>query len=220
MSDPISVSAILSVNVVDVENTVDTGLGIPSDSTLVDVSTITSASLASGKNGIAQGSAEGFTDAGGAVSAADILDNLTLISGTFAEGEAMTSAATTADGSLAISLAGQTAVDVIVNKEVPFVNGGGSILSDAALALFQLPVEMPDEVKLLVGNGNDEFDRLALAVEESGMLETGDKVGDEIGPFLQLLCDNREAMPSFAAAGDSAGDPTVVGVSAAGSAVF
>ena len=79
---------------------------------------------------------------------------------------------------------------------------------------------MPDEVKLLIGNGNDEFDRLALAVEESGMLETGDKVCDEIGPFLQLLCDNREAMPSFAAAGDSAGDPTVVGVSAAGSAVF
>ena len=78
MSDPISVSAILSVNVVDVDNTVDTGLGIPSDSTLVDVSTITSASLASGKNGVAMGSAEGFTDAGGAVSAVDILDNLTL----------------------------------------------------------------------------------------------------------------------------------------------
>ena len=79
---------------------------------------------------------------------------------------------------------------------------------------------MPDEVSLLIGNGNDELDRLGEAICTSGMLETDDKVCEEIGPFLQLLCDNREAMPSFAAAGDSAGDPTVVGVSAAGSAVF
>ena len=139
ISDPISVSAILSVNVVDVDNTVNTGLGIPSDSTLVDVSTITSASLASGKNGVAMGSAEGFTGAGGAVSAVDFLDNMTLISGTFAAGEAETSAATTADGSLAISLAGQTAVDVIVNNEEPVVAGGFVGQDIASFALPAMP---------------------------------------------------------------------------------
>ena len=152
------------------------------------MSTVTSASLATGKNGVAMGSAEGFTDAGGAVSAVDILDNLTLISGTFASGEATTKAATTADGSLAISLAGQTAVDVIVNNEEP-VGAGGFVGQDTASfalpAMPKRPVELPDEVTMLIGNRNDECQTGSVRrFAHQGLLETGDKVCEEIGPFL------------------------------------
>ena len=86
--DPISLSVIASVAVAEQES--------DGDKTLVEVSTIDSASLSTGKCSEASGAAEGATSATGQVflnETVEDLDTTTLISSTLATGEAGSSAA-------------------------------------------------------------------------------------------------------------------------------
>ena len=119
-SDPVSLSAILSVNTAEVDNTYNSIDGtIDTTKSLVDVSTVTSASLATGKNGLATGEADGFTDATSAITldtTVDAVNHTVLTSGTYAGGEESATAAVTSPGSLSLAIAGDTAVNVVVDR--------------------------------------------------------------------------------------------------------
>ena len=190
VSDPISLSVILSVNTAEVDNTYNSIDGtIDTTKSLVDVSTVTSAALATGKNGVATGEAEGFTDAGSTVTldtTVDAVNQNILNSGTFAEGDESVIAAATSPGSLSLAIAGDTAVNVIVGESsAPAVIVIGSVPLSAECGL--LP-EMPEAFGMLIGHGSDEIDRLAGGLRQSGLLEVDDMISDE---FAQAALRSR-----------------------------
>jgi hypothetical protein len=159
------------------------------DKMLVEVSTIDSASLSTGKCSEASGEAEGTTGATGSVflnETVEDLDTTVLSSNTFAAGEAASSAATTKDASLSLSLAGMTSVNVVNDDEEIQTAPGAAFVTDGSF--FD---EMPDQVGMLLAPGQEEMKRLGQAVEEARLFQTDDMICEEISPFLEELCGPR-----------------------------
>ena len=190
--DPFSLSVIASVAVANQDSE-----GIK---TLVEVSTIDSASLSTEKCGEAMGGAEGFTTASGFIelneTANEVTDVTTLVSSTLADGEAATSATTAKDDSLSLSLAGLTSVNVVVDDEAEGVASSTQEFMNPAPVvdgtLFEL---MPDQMDGLFEIGKTQLLRFGDAVEESRLLETDDMICNEIGPFLDESGWPRSCVP-------------------------
>ena len=213
--DPISLSVIASVAVAEQES--------DGDKTLVEVSTIDSASLSTGKCSEASGAAEGTTGANGQVllnETVEDLDTTTLISSTLATGEAASSAATTKAGSLSLSLAGLTSVNVVDDDEeivaAPITAPNAAFITDGSLLR---PDARPARLAPRTREGRDSTARTGRGGVQAARDRRHDLRRDRAHPRRDLRTEGNTGGRIIRQT--AAVDPqTLVDVSAGGAVVF